>query len=157
MESEEKIIVAFLFKRSGKKELKDSELYLPLSLELSWFSSKEAQVFVKQIVEKKLVIKKEGLLTPSFDIENVEIPVGFFPTKKDSTQQKTITREQNIFDIIVGRISKKIQEEPEKIIQKISTVEQEKHILREVAALLVAKKYDVMIDDCFEKVKEKII
>jgi hypothetical protein len=34
MESEAKIILAFLFNRSGKTVLSEAELYLPLSMEL---------------------------------------------------------------------------------------------------------------------------
>jgi len=57
MDIEEKIIIAFLFKRSGKNKLKESEIYLPLSLELDWFSANEARQFVNLAVELKLLTK----------------------------------------------------------------------------------------------------
>ena len=62
MESESKIVLAFLFKRSGKNMLKESDIYLPLSLELGWFSSTQAQEFVKHALNEKLLIKKENHL-----------------------------------------------------------------------------------------------
>ena len=81
MNSEEEIIIAFLFKRSGKNELKESEIYLPLALELGWFSSQQASNFVKHALGKKLLVKKRDLISPNFDIEKTKIPVGFYPSK----------------------------------------------------------------------------
>ena len=52
MNSEAKIMIAFLFNRSGKNELKDSEIYLPLSMELGWLSAKESQEFIKYAIKQ---------------------------------------------------------------------------------------------------------
>ena len=89
MNSESHVIISFLFKRSGKDELKDSEIYLPLILELGWFSAREARDFVKYAVEQKLLVKKDGLLAPSFDVEKIIVPVGFYPSKKSFSVEKT--------------------------------------------------------------------
>ncbi len=80
MNSEAQIIISFLFKRSGKDELKDSEIYLPLSLELGWFSAREARDFVTYAIEQKLLVKKGALLTPGFDVKKILVPVGFYPS-----------------------------------------------------------------------------
>ena len=82
MDSEAKIIIAFLFNRSGKKELRDAELYLPLSMELAWFSTKESQEFVKSVIEQGLLTKKDGMLIPTFALDDIKIPVGFIPSKR---------------------------------------------------------------------------
>ena len=88
MDSEAKIILAFVFNRSGKTGLAEAELYLPLAMELGWFSTKEAQQFVKYAMKKELVVKKDGMLTPSFPLDGIKIPVGFTPSKKALVNQQ---------------------------------------------------------------------
>ena len=59
MAAEAEIILTFIFKRSGKQMLKESEIYLPLSIELGWFTTKEATTFVKQAIEQDRLIEKK--------------------------------------------------------------------------------------------------
>ncbi|MCK5459307.1 MAG: DUF2240 family protein, partial [Thermoplasmatales archaeon] len=61
MNSEAQMIISFLFKRSGKDKLTEPEIYLPLSLELGWFSTREAKGFVTYVLQQKLLVKKDGL------------------------------------------------------------------------------------------------
>ena len=51
-DSEMRIIIAFLFKRSGKEEMSPSELYLPLSMDLQWFTPNQAKEFVDTLPAK---------------------------------------------------------------------------------------------------------
>ena len=88
MDPEAKIIIAFLFNRSGKTELKDSEFYLPLSMELGWLSVKESQEFIKYAIERELLIKKDDLLRPNFPFEKIIIPLGFATSKKLFSEKK---------------------------------------------------------------------
>ena len=53
MASEVKIIIAFLFHRSGKTELTSSEIYLTLSMDLNWFSLSKAKDFVNFALNEK--------------------------------------------------------------------------------------------------------
>jgi len=157
MDSEEKIIIAFLFKRSGKNELRASELYLPLSMDLQWFSPNEARVFVNQTLKQKLLNKKGELITPNFDYENVVIPAGFRPSKKPIEEKKeAIEKKQDIISIIIERIAKKTDLDEESIIEKINTVGQQRHITKEVAAALVGKEFDIYLDDCFEEIEKTL-
>jgi len=160
MESEAKITIAFLFKHSGKNELKDSEIYLPLSIELDWFSTKEAHQFVKYALKQKLLIRKDGLLTPSFDIKNIDIPVGFSPTKKTFVSVDRLEEENNIknniTDTIAHRIGEKTNQDPEDIADEIKQVALEKNVFPEVASLLIARGHDIVIEDAFEPVKNEI-
>ena len=156
MDSEVKIIIAFLFNRSGKNELKESEIYLPLSIELGWFSTKEAHELVQYALKQKLLIKKDGLLTPSFDIEKINVPIGFYPSKKTFVNGGKI-KENNVMDTIVHRIVEKKNQDHKEIIEEIKQVASEKNILPEVAALLVAKECNIDIEDGFEPVENKIL
>ena len=58
--------------------------------------------------------------------------------------------------MMVKRIVEKTGINEQKIIEKIQEVGKEKNIDLAVAALLVCKEYDILLDDLFEKIEEKI-
>jgi hypothetical protein len=154
LDSEEKIVLTFLFKRSGKKQLKESDIYLPLSLELGWFSTKEARKYVEDAIKQKLLIKKDGFLTPSFDVEKINIPVGFSPHKSTSEVKKTI--DEDVFQEIVNRLVEKTNKQHDEIIKEIKRIQGEKKIFPEVAAMLLAKEHNIIVEDTFNSVEKKI-
>ena len=67
MNSEAKTIIAFLFKRSGKKEMIQSEFYLTLSMDLKWFTPKKAKDFTNWSLKNNILLKSEGVLKPNFN------------------------------------------------------------------------------------------
>jgi hypothetical protein len=157
MESEAKIIIAFLFNRSGKTELKDSELYLPLSMELGWLSAKESQDFIKYAIKQELLIKKDGLLQTNFPFENVIIPLGFIPSKKFFAEKKDEFKEDDIIDGIALKISTLTNHSQKEILEEIKQEEKEKNLFSEVAALYVARKYSIDITDWYDSVEKILI
>ncbi len=156
MDSEAKIIIAFLLKRSGKPALKESEMYLPLSMDLGWFSTKEAQEFVTYATTQHLLVKKDGVLQPTFPYEKITIPVGFTPIKKLFTEKKEVHTEENIFDSLVSFITEKTNYNQQEILADIKLVEQEKQIFPEVAALFVARKHNLVLNEWTEKLEKKL-
>jgi len=158
MSSETEIIVAFLFKRSGKEKLKLSELYLPLSMDLKWFPPKQAKDFVKRAVEQKLLVKKGGSLKPTFDCEKIIIPVGFQPSKQSLEEKKERVKKEkrDMMKIIINRVVEKTDLIEQDVVEKIKAVEKEKNITSEAATLLVGKEYDIPLEDCFEEIEDKI-
>jgi hypothetical protein len=157
MDSEAKIIIAFLFNRSGKTELKDSELYLPLSMELGWLSTKESQEFIDYAIKQELLIKKDGLLQPNFPLEKIAIPLGFTPSKKLFSEKRDEYKEENIIDEIVIQISTLTNHSQREILEEIKQEQKEKNLFLEVAALYVARKYSVDIADWYESVEKILI
>lgn len=145
MNQEEKIVIAFLFKRSGKNKLKDSELYLPLSLELGWFSTKDARQFIEYVIKQSLLLEKEGFLIPNFDIEKISIPIGFTPSKSGYSIN-SVKEKEDVFHKITQLIIKKTNNSYGEVEKNIKKIQTEKKITSEVAALLVAKELDIEID-----------
>jgi hypothetical protein len=156
MTSEVETIIAFLFKRSGKEELTPSDLYLPLSMDLQWFTPNQAKTFVNMALQQKLLIKKEGKLKPSFDYEKIVVPVGFRPSKKPIEEKEVKEEKLDAVKTIINRIVEKTGLDEKSVIEKIKDVEKEKNVRPEVAALLVGKEYDVDVDDCFDEIEEKL-
>ena len=158
MDDEGKIILAFLFNRSGKTALTESEMYLPLSMELGWFSTKEAQVFVNQAIQQELLVKKDGVLQPSFAVGQVAIPVGFTPSKKFITNEKQEEKkEEDVVHHLAAFVSEKTGRDEKKILNEIKQIEKEKHIVPAVAALLVAKRYDCELAEFFDAVETSLV
>ena len=162
MESESKIVLAFLFKRSGKNMLKESDIYLPLSLELGWFSSTQAQEFVKHAFNEKLLIKKDDMITPSFDVNTVDIPIGFQPSKHVAEQQHIPVKDQSrkekrsLIEQIIDDIVEKTGQNKETVSAKINDIEKEKKIFSEIAALVVAREYCVNVDAFYEQIEHMV-
>lgn len=155
MDSEIERTIAFLFKRSGKNKLKESEIYLPLSIELRWFSTKQAHEFIKQAINQKILIKKGELLAPNFDIDRINVPFGFYPSKEIFTEEKNFKKE-NVMDILVRHIVEKTNQTHKEVLERISQFESEKNVVSEVAALLVAKESDIKTDGVFEIIEQNI-
>ena len=160
MNDEEEIIIAFLFKRSGKKELNFSDLYLTLSMELNWFTPEDAKKFLKQAIKNQLLNKKDELVTPSFDYDKIDVPMGFQPTQK-VFQEKKIgkprEKKENLLTVIIKEIVQKSKLDEQKIIGKIKKLEKTRNLTAEVAALLVGKEYDIVFEkDVLQKAEEEI-
>jgi hypothetical protein len=153
MDSEAKIILAFLFNRSGKTKLKESELYLPLSMELGWLSTKESQEFVKYALKQELLVKKEGQVYPNFSVEKITIPIGFTPSKRLFSETISQQKTEHVLDLIAMEIGKKTNRKQVEILDEILQEGQEKKLLPEVAALSVARKYNLDVVEWYDLVE----
>lgn len=157
MNSEDQIILAFIFKRSGKNSLKESEIYLPLSMNLKWFSLQEAKEFVKRNIQQNNLIKKDTMLTASFNINDVSIPTGFHPTKNSNLQHQSITKEnQSVLTKIIDTIANKTGKKPQEILEELSKVQNDKNIIKEVAALYIANNLGCDVSTFFPEIQNAI-
>lgn len=156
MESEAKIIIAFLFNRSGKTVLTESELYLPLSMELGWLSTKEAQGFVNAAIQQGLLVKQDGGLQPNFPVEKITIPLNFVPSKKLFCETIAQKQEQPLNTRIVARICAETSLKQQDIEEEIIKQQKEKNLFFEVAGLYVARKYNVDVGDLLPEIEQGI-
>jgi len=158
MNSEIKIIISFLFKRSGKEELTASDLYLPLSMDLKWFSPKEAKDFVNSALLKNFLIKKGDQIKPNFDCKKIAIPVGFHPSKQIFEEETGRVNEerQDVVKLIIGQIIEKTEQDEQSVFEEIKEASNEKNISLEVAALLVSREYDIVVSIFLDQVEDRI-
>lgn len=156
MDSEAEIVIAFLFNRSGKTTLTEAELYLSLSMELGWLSTKEAQEFVKYALTQGLLVRKNEGMAPSFPIEKTTIPLGFTPSKNLFCQQTGTQEKEDITKRIITVICSHTHQSLNDIQDEITKEQKEKNLLPEVAALYVARRYHVDITDWFNDVEQHV-
>jgi hypothetical protein len=158
MDSEVKIIISFLFKRSGKKQMNFSELYLNLSMDLHWFTPDYSKKILNYAIKNKLLIKQGTLIEPNIDINKITIPIGFSPSKNLQVylDKKLTTDNKDLLKEIISRISEKSKLKPQEINQKIKRISKEKILNDEVTALLIAKNYGINIEDLYAEIENKI-
>ena len=158
MPSESEIIIAFLFKRSGKSQLSYSELYLALSMDLNWFTPDDAKVFVDSSLKNDLLAKKGDLIQPNFEYDTIVVPVGFTPSGQvfEGKIEKQVEKKSDIFDKIIKRLVKETKLDEEKIKEKIHKISNEKDITAELAALLFSKECNVSTEVFLKDVEKSI-
>jgi len=158
MSPEAEHIIAFLFKRSGKKTMTFPEIYLTLSMDLNWYTPEGAKKFVNTAIQQQLLTKKDDMIRPSFDIKNIQIPVGFQPSKTIFTEEKnkkSVEEETSVLEQIITHIKEKTSLDKQEIIDKIKELEKEKNITPEVASILIGKENNVSLEMFYKKIEEK--
>lgn len=162
MNKEDKIIIAFVFNRAGKKEMSFSEFFLTLSIDLNWFRPNEAKTFINKSVEAGLLKHEKNLIKPNFNIDEIKVPTGFHPSKKVSKKNEGIkenfkkNQNENLLDIIVERIIEKSNLNKKTILNQIKEIETERNIITEISAVLVGKEYNLDFGEILQKIKKKI-
>jgi hypothetical protein len=155
-------IISFVFKRSGKQRLTESEFYLTISMDLKWCPPKRAKEFVSHLISLG-VLKKEGEdVFPEFDVDDVVIPLGFHPQEEDfifddSEGAVDTSETKDALEHVVHRIQAKTLLDKGRIEKEISRLIEKKHIHRSAALALFARFYNVSITDLLPELKEEIL
>ena len=71
--------IALLFRRKGKDSLTEREFVFSASMELRWFSPKEAQKLLDLGLTGGYLQRKNGGISPTFDYATMEVPLDYKP------------------------------------------------------------------------------
>lgn len=157
MNKEDKIIIAFIFNRAGKKEISFSEFFLTLSMGLNWFRPDGAKTFINTCLKNNLLKEENKLIKPNFNTDEIKIPTGFYPSEKIFKKEEVKKENENILDIIVNKIIEKSNLDKKTILHHIKEIEKEKNITTEISALLIGKEYDINFEETTEEIERKIL
>ncbi len=146
--------IAFLFKRKGRDSMTDTDFVMSASMDLRWFVPKEAQQLLQLGLELKLLTSSEGKLSPSFDIESIEMPLDYTPPPS-LLDLRTAT--PDLFAKILDRILTSTQIEKKQVISMVNATQEEFVVDIEVASLIVARNAGVDISDLIDEVEQKIL
>jgi hypothetical protein len=160
MNDEAKQIIAFVFNRSGKKHLQESDVYLTISMELKWCSPKIAKDFVSNACVVGLLGKDGEEVTPLFDPHAILIPLGFRPTEEmfvlgNNQQHIEVYEQKKAIDMLIERVLKKTSLDKGLIRDEIQALSEKKHLYEYSAAAILARSYEVNIVDIIPKLKEE--
>lgn len=157
MTTEAHIIIAFLYKRSGKPIQTESDLYLSLSMDLGWMTTTDAKTFIHQAADNGLLTPKDQGFAPTFDITTIQIPHGFIP-KPISTLKETKPHplQPSLLNHIIDKISNHTKQTPTVIMNEVTSLAEEKKVIPEVAALWIARRQEVDVSEFYDPTQEKI-
>ncbi|MEW5937069.1 MAG: DUF2240 family protein [Candidatus Thermoplasmatota archaeon] len=127
------LAVAAVFKGKGKERMGEQEFVMFASLDRRWLTPADAQKLMHAAIAAKLLRNEEGNLVPSFDVKEVEVPLGFAPSPKALE-----VRDGALFPRLVGEISRAARLSKREVIAAVNRKQEEADVEIEVAALLVA-------------------
>ena len=144
--------IVYLFQRKGKDTLSERELILSASMDLGWFTPDEAKQLVDICLELKILSRVDSGLSPNFDIKNYSIPIDFSPSENILQME---AQEPLLFSIL-RHIDSKTELGRSTIMSEINRKQDALDVEIEVAAILVAKKYDIDISGFLREAESEI-
>ena len=143
-------LIAFLFQTTGKDRLTEKEIYMILSFKLGWLTPAEGKKAIQKALEKNLIKKEGDEIIPNFDYRSIDIPFEF---KFDA---KMLEMEEDLYSKIVARVVKSKNIGEKKVREEIEELAEKNDIYKEVAALVIAKRYGVEIDDLIDEAWKRV-
>ena len=143
---------AMPFKRKGVDSMKENDFVMALSMDLNWFKPAAARAFVKTAIETGILSMEMDMIKAQFNIEDVEIPIGFIPNSASFTKI-------DIFEQIIERIMENTGDDKQSIIARINQKKNETRGLFtiEVLGILIAREYGIQVDDLIERSYEELL
>ncbi|UCE80920.1 MAG: DUF2240 family protein [Methanobacteriota archaeon] len=140
--------IAVLFRRKGKEALTEREFVFSASMDLRWFSPKEAQKMMDAGLAGGHLRKVDGNLLPTFDFGKVDVPIDYRPTPEMLKEApKKISRD--LFSEIIDRISESRSVSKREVVSRVNKKQEMLGIDVEPAALLVACDYGIDMDGAY--------
>ena len=136
--------IAVLYKRKGKDALSEREFVFSASMDMRWFSPKDAQKLMDAGLTGGFLEKKNGNLMPTFDWTSAEVPLDFKPSSE--TIRMGTKRSQDLFSEIVENIVRTKSVPKREVVSRVNKKQELLGIDIEPAALLVASSYGLQVD-----------
>lgn len=146
--------IALLFRRKGLESMQENELVLSASMDMGWFSPKEAKKMVSHAVEAKLLRKDDSKLRLAFDLREVEIPLDFAPSQRIL---KPPSLSIDLFSKLVDTICSASGEDRKKIVSRINAIQKSLFVEIEVAAVIVGKELGIHLEEFYDDVEKVVV
>lgn len=136
--------IAVLYKSKGREELTDKEFVFSASMDLRWFSPRDAQKLLEAGLSGGYLERRNGSIVPTFDYSGVVVPVDYTPPK--SALEEGGRKSKDLFTEIVENIVRTKAVPKREVVSRVNKEQEMLGIDIEPAALLVASSYGVHID-----------
>lgn len=148
--------IALLFRRKGKEFLTEKEFVFSASMDLRWFSPKEAQRLLDVGITGGYLQKKNGNIVPTFDTSLVEVPLDYKPGR--DIFEHIPRKPQDFFSEIVDKIVKTKSVPKREVVSRVNKKQELLGIDVEPAALLVASDYGLSMESgIIERAESEIL
>ncbi|MGQ9587468.1 MAG: DUF2240 family protein [Thermoplasmata archaeon] len=154
--SELRDTIALLFRRKGKQVLTEKEFVFSASMDLRWFSPKDAQRLLDAGLTGGYLQRKNGDVFPTFDCSATEVPLDYRPSK--AVLDQAAKRQIDLFSEIVDRIVKAKSVSKREVVSRVNKKQELLGIDVEPAVLLVASDYGLSVESAFiERAQSEIL
>ena len=153
MSSEIEVALAQIFRKKGKDSLTEKEFVFAASLDLRWFSPKDAQKFLDIGLESELLTQESGRIKPTFEYQSVVAPTGYAPSP--DLLKKSI-KPKGLFLKLIDRISTEKDIPKKEAISLVNETQDRMNVDTEVAALIVAKSKGIDVTEYLDEVEEGV-
>jgi len=147
--------IAVLYRRKGKETLTEREFVFSASMDLRWFSPKDAQRLMEAGLSGGFLERKNGTVAPTFDLSRIEVPLDYKPTKE--ALREASSRSADLFSEIVEKIVRTKAVPKREVVSRVNKKQELLGIDIEPAALLVASSYGIEMDDSYLERAESAI
>lgn len=139
--------IALLFKRKGKESLTEREFVFSASMDMRWFSPKDAQKLLDIGLTGGFLKKKDGSVSPTFDWAGIDVPIDYRPSR--NVLEVGPKQARDLFSEIVDSIVKTKSVPKREVVSKVNKKQEMLGIEIEPAALLVASDYGLNVDSSY--------
>jgi hypothetical protein len=144
--------IAAPFRHTRKDRLKKNEIVYYLAFDRKWMSIEQANLLLDRAMEEGLTAYEGDMIRPLFDIDEVEIPLGFKPS---SGIFKQVDPVQSIIDRIsdlTGRSATSVVAELNQLIEQ----QFDGKIRPEAAIVIIAKRNRVPFEDTLSALEDQM-
>lgn len=142
--------IAVLFRRKGKGSITEKEFVFSASIDLRWFSPKAAQKLLDIALQLNLISRRNGELSPNFNIEDIHVPLEFKPTEDILNIQ-----EESLLSRIISKLSESKLERRD-LVARINALQKRFGVDIEIAALILGNDLGMDMKELISIVEEKV-
>jgi len=141
---------AAFFRSKGKTVVTEKEFLMGISMNMRWMPHGDAEKLLKAMIKDGAVVKEGEYIKPSFDISEVDVPIGYRPSK-----DLIAGNEEDIFQTLLG-LSADVMIDRKEFLAQCRSVQKRMNVEIEVAALIVLRDHGVPVSVYIEKVQEAV-
>jgi hypothetical protein len=145
--------IAAPFRHTRKDRLKKNEIVYYLAFVRKWMSIEQANVILKRAIDEGLIVYDGEMLAPKFDIQSVEVPLGFKPSQAVFEKNDPV---QALIDKVV-RSSGKQETEIIAVMNGMISKDFDDYLRPEAAVIILAKRYGVPFEEHVSALKENLL
>jgi hypothetical protein len=144
--------LSYLYQRKGTDVISEKDLILSVSIDLGWFSPNEAKQLIKICNDLKLLKETEHGLVPTFDYNAITVPIDLVPSKN----VLKLESQEPLLLSIVRKIEETTKLKRNMIMAEINKKQTSLNVEIEVAAIIIAKKYQIDVSGYLREAEANI-
>ena len=145
--------VAAPFRHMHRERLRRPEFIYFLAIDRRWMSRDQAGALISIAIRAGLLREEGGVLVPSFNPAEVDIPLGFRPS------DDIFLQEENYCETLMVRIAEARGVSEQEVAKEITALAGEEFdglLLPEAGAVILARKYGVPFEDLVSQLRESL-